>query len=328
MLNYEKLTQDLFNDLPTRKREVLERRFGVVNDEPLTLQAIGDELGITRERVRQIENDALAYIRDNQAHKLQKPFETFIDHLANNGGLREETMLLQELGQDRFQNHVLLLLTIGDPFFRIKESDDFLTFWTIEPQIEKQAQKIISGVVREFKNINSPLPAQEVGKKFSIEIPVLVSFIDISKFIFESPFGDYGLVDWPEIRPKGLKDQAYLVLKRNGKPMHFRDIAKGIEGLPFVDKKVLPESVHNELIRNNRFVLIGRGLYALTEWGYEAGTVKDVLVSILKKNRSGLTKEKLIEGVLKQRDVKESTIVLNLQDKKIFKKEKGIYNLK
>jgi len=125
-----------------------------------------------------------------------------------------------------------------------------------------------------------------------------------------------------------LKDQAYLVLKRHDKPMHFRDIAKGIEGLPFVDKKILPESVHNELIRNKRFVLIGRGLYALTEWGYKPGTVKDILKGLLKQSKPGLTKEHLIEKVLEQRNVKESTIVLNLQDKKIFKREKGAYTLK
>ena len=106
MFNYEKLTQDLFNELPTRKREVLEKRFGIVGGEPLTLQAIGDQIGITRERVRQIENDALAYIRETQTDRLQKPFDYFVDHLSNNGGLREENMLLKELGQDKFQNHV------------------------------------------------------------------------------------------------------------------------------------------------------------------------------------------------------------------------------
>jgi len=330
MFNYEKLTQDLFNELPIRKRQVLEKRFGIEGGEPLTLQAIGDQIGITRERVRQIENDALAYIKETQTQKLQKPFEYFMDHLTNYGGLREEGMLLKELGQDKFQNHVLLLLTIGDPFFKIKESNDFLSFWTTEAKIEAEARKILKTVIKEFKNTQSPLPVKDLEKKmpFNLKIPVLVSFIDVSKFIFESPFGDYGMVDWPEIRPKGLKDQAYLVLKRHDKPMHFRDIAKGIEGLPFVDKKILPESAHNELIRNKRFVLIGRGLYALTEWGYKPGTVKDILKGLLKQSKPGLTKEHLIEKVLEQRNVKESTIVLNLQDKKIFKREKGAYTLK
>jgi len=327
MFNYEKLTQDLFDGLPTRKRQVLEKRFGIIGEDPLTLQAIGDEIGITRERVRQIENDALTYLKETRGDVLQKPFEYFIDHLSSHGGLREENVLLQELGKDNYQNHVLLLLTIGDPFFKIKETDDFLPFWTIDSQMEKQAQKIISGVMKEFKNTNSPLPVKTLERKINIEIPVLVSFIDVSKFIWESPFGDYGLLDWPEVRPKGLKDQAYLVLKRNGKPMHFKNIAKEIEKLPFMDKKILPESVHNELIRNERFVLIGRGLYALTEWGYKPGTVKDVLIEILRGSK-GMTREQLVKKVLEQRDVKESTVTLNLQDKKIFKKDKGIYRLK
>jgi DNA-directed RNA polymerase delta subunit len=330
MFNYEKLTQDLFNELPTRKRQVLEKRFGIEGGVPLTLQAIGDEIGITRERVRQIENDALAYIKESQTQKLQKPFEYFVDHLTNNGGLREENVLLQELGQDKFQNHVLLLLTIGDPFFKVKESTDLLPFWTVKPQIEAEAKNILKTIIKEFKNSKSPLPVKDLGEKipFNLEIPVLVSFIDVSKFIFESPFGDYGMVDWPEIRPRGLKDQAYLVLKRNEKPMHFKDIAKGIEELPFVDRKILPESVHNELIRNNKFVLIGRGLYALTEWGYQPGTVKDIIKDLLKKNKSGLAKEEIITKVLTQRNVKESTIVLNLQDKKTFNRDDGVYTLR
>jgi len=119
-----------------------------------------------------------------------------------------------------------------------------------------------------------------------------------------------------------------LVLKREGKPMHFTEIAKLIGKLPSVSRDILPESVHNEVIRNNRFVLVGRGIYALKKWGYESGTVKEIIVNILKKSKKSLSKEEVIEKVLEQRQVKESTVALNLQNKKLFEKDKkGKYSL-
>lgn len=80
------------------------------------------------------------------------------------------------------------------------------------------------------------------------------------------------------------------------------------------------QTVHNELIKDPRFVLVGRGTYALSDWGYEPGTVCDVLVSALKNTENGLTKEEIIKIVKAKRLVKDNTIILNLQNKKVFKK--------
>ena len=134
----------------------------------------------------------------------------------------------------------------------------------------------------------------------------------------------WGLREWPEVNPKGIKDKAYVALRNTGKPLHFRDVAVLIaelqEVLGITSKRVLPQTVHNELIKDNRFVLVGRGMYALNEWGYSAGTVKDVLRVLLSKNKA-LAKQELINLVKKERQVKDSTILLNLQDKNIFTKD-------
>ncbi len=324
VINYEKVIDDIFRDLAPRKREVLERRFGLATNDPLTLQAIGNQLQITRERVRQLENDAFGLIRETQKAKLQKPFQYFSDYFQGYGGVRSEIKLLDDLGQDKFRNHVLLLLNLGEDFHKFKETDDFYPFWTTDPKKIQEMKALLNILLKEFKGIASPLPIEEMGKKTSLEIkiPVLVSYIDISKYVFESPFGLYGLADWPEIRPRVLKDQAYLVLKRENKPLHFTEIADLIGKLPSVARKILPESVHNELIRNEKFVLIGRGMYALKEWGYEPGTVKDILVKILKQNKKGLNRDEVLKKVLEQRKVKASTVFLGLQDKSVFKKDK------
>lgn len=53
--------------LPTRERKVLELRFGLVDDKPETLEDIGQEFGISRERVRQLQNSALSRLRHRQS---------------------------------------------------------------------------------------------------------------------------------------------------------------------------------------------------------------------------------------------------------------------
>jgi DNA-directed RNA polymerase delta subunit len=330
LIDYQKICEDIFQNLTPRKRQILEKRFGVTGENPSTLQAIGDELDITRERVRQIENDAFNMIRETQKAQLEKPFQRFFDYFEEYGGLREETKLLEELGEGKFQNHVLLLLNLGNDFNKLKETNNFFPFWTPEINNIKKAQDVIENIIKEFKKSEALMEIEEVGQKitFNLQVPILVSYIDISKFVFQSPSGYYGLVEWPEINPRGIKDEAYLVLKNENKPIHFVKIAQLISDLPFVSKNILPESVHNELIRNDRFVLIGRGIYALKEWGYESGTVKDIIKKVLKKSKKALNSKEIIKKVLEQRQVKESTILLNLQDKKFFQKDKkGKYNL-
>ena len=75
-------------------------------------------------------------------------------------------------------------------------------------------------------------------------------------------------------------------------------------------------TIHNELIRNNEFVLIGRGIYVLKEWGYKPGTVIDVIVDILAKAKGAMSTDDIIAKVLKIRKVKNSTVYMNLQNRK------------
>ena len=53
----------LFDDLPERERTVIRLRFGLGGEEPLTLEAVGGRLGLSRERVRQIEAEGLKKLR-------------------------------------------------------------------------------------------------------------------------------------------------------------------------------------------------------------------------------------------------------------------------
>ena len=157
-------------------------------------------------------------------------------------------------------------------------------------------------------------------KNLSTTDQALASYISTSKNINSNVFEQYGLAHWPEINPRGMKDKAYLVLKRLNKPLHFMQVASEIEKAGLAKKQAHPQTVHNELIKDSRFVLVGRGTYALTDWGYVPGTIKDVIAKSLSKSPKPLSKEEIVSAVLDQRQVKENTILLNLQNRKLFKK--------
>ena len=133
---------------------------------------------------------------------------------------------------------------------------------------------------------------------------------------------------WPTVNPKNIRDKIYVILSENGKPLHFSDIAGSIKDSDFKRKDVTTQAIHNELIKDKRFVLIGRGIYALKEWGYSQGTVADVIASVLKKEGGPLHRDEIVKRVLKSRQVKETTILLNLQGKPQFKRvAKATYEL-
>lgn len=318
MFNYRKICQELLQDLPERQKEVILRRFGLKNEERETLESIGRDFGITRERVRQIEEDGLRRIKP-EIVKYQRVFQYFGQYLKKRGGLRKEEILLRDLARKEQPAQVYFLLTISENFERFAENENFYSFWAINSDSFKVAKNIIDLLFNKLREIGRPLNLKELSS-FSPN-PALIYYLEISKRILQNPEGFYGLRDWPEINPRGVKDKAYLVFKKVGKPLHFKEVAKQIEG-------ALIQTVHNELIKDPRFVLVGRGIYALKEWGYLPGQVKDVIAQILKEN-GPLTQGEILERVLKQRLVKESTILLNLNNKKHFLRTvEGKYKIK
>lgn len=145
------------------------------------------------------------------------------------------------------------------------------------------------------------------------------------KRIHQNKFGHWGPLTLREIKPRTINDKIYLVLKHNNKPMHFADIAEKINTINFDHRKANPATVHNELILDKKYVLVGRGLYALKEWGYSKGTVVDVISDILHQAGSPLKREEIIERVLELRVVKKATIILALMNKDKFQKVNGRY---
>lgn len=160
------------------------------------------------------------------------------------------------------------------------------------------------------------------------ENKAVYSLLKSAKRIEQNKFGHWGLHDSREIKPKTVNDKIYLIFKNIGDPMHFVEIAEKINEIAFDNKKANPATVHNELILDDRYVLVGRGLYGLKEWGYKNGTVAEVIDEIFNESEEdALKRDDVIEKVLKKRMVKKATIILALMDKDKFTKVNGKYSL-
>ena len=334
-INYSKIYSGLIKGLPEKTITIFNRRFGIKDGKRETLESIGKVLDITRERVRQIEEAGFSFIKKQNKETLEKIFKEFINYFEQKGGLKREDILLQDLGGKNFQSHIFFFLTLGEQFSRVCEKKDFYSFWSVIPQAQTKVKETLNLLIVELEKQGRPLPKNDfcacLSSKSSLIKKGLLSYLEVSKNIRENKEGKVGLVVWPEINPRGVKDKAFLVFKKEQKPLHFTKVAELIDKLEFnlPNKKTYSQTVHNELIKDPRFILVGRGTYALKEWGYEPGTVKDVIVQILKENNQSLDKDELIKKVLSQRLVAKNTVLMNLNNKKYFTKDsEGKYFLK
>lgn len=327
----KQVTKHLLSALSKRGQDVIVNRYGLgTKADKLTLDAIGKKYGITRERVRQIENHSLQTIQKSKAYKDSEPVFTELKSIIMDlGGILSEKDLLEHLAKDEStKNHIHFLLVVGEEFKRSKEDADFKHRWHVDAEISKKIEStlrkiyskmsddelimegdLISSFLEEVKDLNEKHKNEEVIKRW----------LSLSHKIDKNPMGEWGKASSSNVKAKGMRDYAFLVIRKHGEPIHFKEVAKAI-GLYF-DKKAHVATTHNELIKDPRFVLVGRGLYALSEWGYMSGVVKDVIRKIVAKE-GPLTKEEIIEKVLKERYVKENTILVNLQNPKYFKKDK------
>ncbi len=335
--NAKQVSARLLKVLPERARDVLSSRFGL-GKEPKrqTLDSIGKRYHITRERVRQIENYALASIRKSDAFSKEKPvFAELHKALHEFGGVASEEAFLTHLAKEKgLQNQVHFLLSLGEAFQKIKEDDDFKHRWHIDGKLANKVHDALRKLYDSLsdKDLVSELDiiaqflthVEDVDDHFKQE-HIVRRYLALSKKISKNPLGEWGLTTSPHVKMKGVRDYAFLVIRKHGSPIHFTEVARAIEKL--FGKKAHVATTHNELIKDKRFVLVGRGLYALAEWGYMSGVVRDVIAKILEKH-GPLTKQQIFDKVLKERYVKENTISVNLQNKKYFKKDKeGKYSL-
>ena len=335
------ILQNTVNDIlatieQEREREIITRRFGLY-DRRETLEQIGELLGITRERVRQLEKAILsrlkASIKDDKINSINSIEKTIIRELTEMGRVaRVQDLADRMLGKVSDQRERAYVGFIGElaPNLTVVNKNDnyFHSIGISEYGDEKKIRQEVDQIVLKIKKHGEPLTIEELHNQLSYEHPNYVQALASVSKLLAHLNGNWGLVKWPTVNPKNIRDKIYVILAKNGKPMHFSEIAKSIKGSSFKRKDVTTQAIHNELIKDPRFVLIGRGIYALDNWGFSRGTVSDIITDVLQKSPDPLHRDEIVKRVLASRQVKETTILLNLQSKPQFKRvAKATYTL-
>ena len=309
-----------------REREIIARRFGLFERKE-TLEQIGELLSITRERVRQLEKAVIARLKASaDAGELQH-ISTFQEQicgvLQTKGGLMRIASLTESLGiaESRLeQARLAFIAQLCPKLIVIDEDDTHYLSVASETIYNGHARDMVAKIVQTVKELGEPSTIEAIADTSGIaDIAQAEALARTSKQL-ATLHGLWGLVKWPVVNPKNIRDKIYVILKEHGKHMHFNDIAGAIKDSSFKRKDVTTQAIHNELIKDKRFVLVGRGIYALKEWGYEKGTVADIIAEILRKEGKALHRDEIVKRVLKSRYVKETTILLNLQGKPQFKR--------
>ncbi len=348
----------LLANLAIKEKDVLTRRFGLGHPKRHTLEEIGQSYGITRERVRQIENLSIKKLKELRDLKddIKEAENLVVQLLEQYGGVMEETFFLENvlnymITHPDAENSLMFLAEhiFSDNINKVYQDKEFNNLWKLGSSDVDFLKLVITEMVNIVEKNGEPVKLEDLMEQFkSSEFyitnkdrimslttmleateddinKILESYLRASRKIKQDIFDNWGLISWGIVKPKKINDKIYLTLKRGGRPMHFTEIASEINTNAFDGKIAYAPTVHNELILDPKYVLVGRGIYALSEWGYKPGNVADVIEEIL--NLEGpLTKDQIIDKVLERRNVKRSTVYLSLMNSdKIKKNDKSRY---
>ncbi len=338
----ENIIDELLSSLKERERSILMKRYGLKGQDIETLAAIGSELSLTRERVRQLGKDIIKQLRTNsrQSAALNQIRDMVVNLILEHGKIIAEEMLLKHLGikNSSDRNAIIFVLHL------IEEIESYLhnnykQCWKSLMFNRQLLEEFSAHAHAVMETYGQPMKESHFLEEFKktdfflkmspdLKDKVILNFLDLVHNIEKNVFKEWGLVKWKQIVPKDVGDKAFLVLKKHGKPEHYSKITELINSSNFDNRTAYKETVHNELIKDKRFILVGRGIYALSEWGYKPGVVSDVIKEILINSPKPLSKEKIVEEVLKKRQVKKNTILVSISNKKLFKKvDRNLYAL-
>lgn len=329
------ILQSLFSELNEREQEVLVRRFGLSGEDAQTLEIIGKHFGVTRERVRQIETGSIKKLKNLEtlAEQLKMIEQVLFQVLDQHGGIMEEMHLLDSALQHRDQSLIerailifFLEKLLAQKFDRWHDPEHYHRSWKLVSVNDEAVKGLIDDLIKTVDGHSEPIEEDQLIKAIldALEAEtherVVKGHLRIAKKLKKNIFGKWGRSHWNSITPKRMNDKVYLVLQDVNRPLHFTEIAEKINELNFDHKTAYPATVHNELILDDKYVLVGRGIYALSDWGYQPGVVADVISRVLEEAGSPLAREAIVEKVLEQRIVGKSTVHLALMNKQRFSK--------
>ncbi len=335
--------EDILKSLSEREKNVIERRIWL-NWERETLQSIWNSLtpSVTRERIRQIEESGIKkmwrMVKWSILANIQKKA---IEYLNFHWWIISSERIINNIIKDfKIENNInkYIIETVIESDYDINKSKQKLgcKIYFYLPHIQRNdvdsCHKEIIKILKKKKDVmDKDVLLEQVVKNLkenkNINRVFADSVVDLFADLVEWEENLVWLEKWKILNPATLKDKALYVLKKEKTPMHFVDISNKIT--EYLGEIVKVNTIHNELIKSDDFVLIWRGIYALRDWWFKPGTVMDVIVSILKKKWEAMSTNDIKKEVLKVRNVEPSTVYMNLQNReKIERVGRNYYQLK
>lgn len=327
--------KDLINNLlillSPKEKHIIENRYSLNAHPHATLEKIGREFGVTRERIRQIEKNALKKLSRNVINTKLHSFNQFASSIIQKyeGVVLGDKMISEILSlvsdpKAIDVSSIKLSVELDSNLENVPNTINWHPYFKLKTIERREIIDMCEKAIRFLNGKNDPdtvdtvlaFLEKEKGKKYNRQF--VISCLELDRRIKVVKHG-VGLASWRHINPRTLRDKILYILSEVQKPLHYVEISNRIAETHFDKKVINVQAVHNELIRDQSFVLIGRGIYALRKWGYEDGTVSDVIRGILKE-KGPLAREQIIGEVLKRRHVKRITILLNLKNKPAFER--------
>jgi hypothetical protein len=329
-------------NLTPRQKEVLVGRFGLEKKDGKreTLAAIGDRMDVTRERIRQIESAAIVLAKENilKNNDIASSLKKISGHIKENGGAVRKDAVVRYASaflNGANGNHIDFLGEASGFFNLRAEDNDYFPFYYLAKKDMKVALAFVDNWTNYLKSRKQKVFSDSYQATLASFLKIKPSFssvaenyLSLSKRIRKNPYGDIGLREWPEINPTTIRDKIYLIMKKKKEPLHFESIADTINNIRFDDHVALTPTVHNELIKDDRFSLVGRGMYGLREYGYESGTAREAIANVLKK-KGPLVPADVVSHVNQKYSFRQNTILINLQNKNFFERMRdGTYRVR
>ncbi len=357
---FKRIVEELLATLSEKSEKILIARFGLDGQKPKTLEAIGKEFGITRERVRQIEVASFQKLKKSEkSESVLKIFKKAVAVIENQGYFlgvkgfekkffRGKVTLLQE-------NRLKIILNSCQDFSYVKTTSKMNGFWYL--QKEEVNPKIINNLHKclldYFKNIGEPVGLTKIVRDFEkadfcreeeynflfnkgLTKNIIKTILQNSKLIEANILDEWGLASWKLIKANGLKERSYLIFKKYQKPLHFRELTELINKHFTSQRVALPETVCNVVIYFDDFVAVESGIYAPSEWKIFDEELKNEIVLFLenKNKKAGknifVDRDEIIKYIREKRgdDIKTFVIQANLFDKNLFSRRGKGYTLK
>ncbi len=341
--------KDIISLCTPEEQFVLTEKYGLISNKPTPMQQIWQKFNMSRERIRQILNKSLNKVRRLISHdkNLENIIKLAHQITKENWYIISEkeliNTLLNKIEWNFSYNELLLILTSDYDLYYLHRNKRFDKIFFIEPLFEDLINDIHDTAYEILETEKTLFTQELIDKLKSLFInkfnrnlsikevlendKVYQNIFNYSRHIYQFDWKIW-LEDNPIVNPKTIKLKIFYILDKEGKPLHYSEIFKRIKEV-FNLSKIKETTVHNELVKNKEFINVGMWTYGLTKWWYKGTNTLETIKNILKKAWRPMKISEITKEVLKERNIREITVLMTLQkNPQVFKRvSKWVYTL-